>query len=214
MSKYKQFIKLFSVNLKGMFREKQVWFWNIFFPIILMVIFMVIFGGSNENFKANVAIVDLEPSEASTQMIEQLHSITPFEWKSQEPISLEQANEWVLEKDIDAAIILPNASNKNELTILYTKENEMSATIQGIKGIMNEFIVQANWAVVEAKPTYVVKSETISNANHSINYKDFLLTGMIAIAIAQGGLFGMIEMVEMRKTGLLRRLRRGLHGNC
>jgi len=204
---FTQFLKLFSVNLKSMFREKQVWFWNIFFPIILMVIFMVIFAGGSNEFKAKVALVDVEPSEMSTQMADQLSSIPMFEWNSEEPVSMEQANEWVLSDDIDAAILLPNASNGNELTLIYNQENESSATIQGIKGIINEFIVQANWAVIGVEPTFVVESQAISSAGHTINYKDFLLTGMIAMAIAQGGLFGMIEMVEMRKTGLLRRLK-------
>jgi ABC-2 type transport system permease protein len=36
---------------------------------------------------------------------------------------------------------------------------------------------------------------------------DFLMTGMIALAIAQGGLFGMVDLVEMRRKGLLTRLR-------
>lgn len=41
----------------------------------------------------------------------------------------------------------------------------------------------------------------------SFQYSDFLLTGLIALSIAQAGLFGMVSMVEMRRNGLLKRLR-------
>ncbi len=54
----KQFKQMFLAQLKLTFREKQAWFWGIFFPVILMSIFMVIFsGGSNEEFESSVAIV-------------------------------------------------------------------------------------------------------------------------------------------------------------
>src|SRR5690606_11692889 len=61
--------------------------------------------------------------------------------------------------------------------------------------------------IANVEPTFSVQTEAISSTNSNINYVDFLLTGMIALAIAQGGLFGMVEMGEMRKTGLLKRLK-------
>ena len=54
MNNFKQFKKMFSAQLKLTLREKQAWFWGIFFPVILMVIFMVIFSGSSRtNFNLN-----------------------------------------------------------------------------------------------------------------------------------------------------------------
>ena len=58
MNHVKQFQQMFLAQLKLTLREKQAWFWGIFFPVILMVIFMVIFAGdSNDEFQSNVAIV-------------------------------------------------------------------------------------------------------------------------------------------------------------
>lgn len=207
MSSYKQFIKLFSVNIKGMFREKQVWFWNIFFPVILMVIFMIIFGGGSNEFKAKVVLVEASVLESNERIKENLLDIPVFQWEGNEPVSLEQANHLILEKDIDAAIVLPSNADNAELKLIFNQENEQNATTQSIKGIINDFIQQTNWSVANVEPAFSVQTELISSANSNINYVDFLLTGMIALAIAQGGLFGMVEMVEMRKTGLLKRLK-------
>ncbi len=96
MNSFKQFPQMFSAQIKMMFREKQVWFWNIFFPIILMVIFMIIFGGNS--------------------------------------------------------------------------------------------------------------TDEFTSANGS-TYTDFLLTGMIGLSLAQSGLFGMVDLVDMRRKGILKRLR-------
>ena len=58
------------------FREKQAWFWGIFFPVILMVIFMVIFsGGSEDDFQVKVAVVSEQPTEAAVIMLEQIKHI-------------------------------------------------------------------------------------------------------------------------------------------
>ena len=58
-----------------------------------------------------------------------------------------------------------------------------------------------------ATPIYEVKYTSISAGKHSLDYTDFLLTGMIALSIAQGGMFGMVGLVEMRRKGLIKRLR-------
>ena len=63
MKRGKQFRQMFMAQLKMTLREKQAWFWGIFFPVILMVIFMVIFSGdSNEEFEAKVAVVNENPN--------------------------------------------------------------------------------------------------------------------------------------------------------
>ena len=69
MNYSKQFGKLFATSLKMMFREKQVWFWNIFFPIILMSIFMLYSAaGGGSDFKAKVAVVNPAAQSASDDM--------------------------------------------------------------------------------------------------------------------------------------------------
>lgn len=208
MSNRKQLIKLFGAQIKMMFREKQVWFWNLFFPIILMVLFMIIFGGNgNSEFKAKIAVVKPQVNATSNTLEGQLRNVPVFEWKSEKPVSQEQADTWIKDKDVDAVIVLPATEDVKALEMIVNKENEMSATSQAIRGILDQFIQQANYAVAEMQPTFVLDMKAVSSGSEDLSYVDFLLTGMIALSIAQGGLFGLVDMVEMRRKGLLKRLK-------
>jgi ABC-2 type transport system permease protein len=208
MSKGNQFGQLFMANIKMMFREKQVWFWNIFFPIILMSIFMVIFGGSSDGeFKAKIAVVKPAQSESADRLYDQLKQLPVFELKSDQPVTAEQADTWVKEKEVDAAIVLPAQGGAQSLQVIVNTENEQNATSQAIRGILDQFVNQANFAAARIEPTFKLESGSVTSGSADLKYVDFLMTGMIALSIAQGGLFGMVDMVEMRRKGLLKRLR-------
>lgn len=208
MNNTKQFSKMFSAQVKMMFREKQVWFWNIFFPIILMVLFMVIFGGgSPDSFKATIAVVDSQPNANSSMLLEQLRQIPVFEFKEEQPITKEAGNTLIEKQDIDALIILPESDSSTTMQLVVNKANEQGATTQAIAGILDQFIQQTNWTVAKATPTFSLTRQSISQGSEDLNYADFLLTGMIGLTLAQGGLFGMVSLVEMRRKGLMKRLR-------
>ena len=203
-----QFKQMFLAQLKLTLREKQAWFWGIFFPVILMVIFMVIFAGdSNDEFQSKVAIVDEHPNATSKIMLTQLQQIPVLKMESNQPVSKEKAKELVEEKEVDAAIVLPNSKDATSIGLIVNKENEQNVTTQVVSGVLDKFVQQANLTAVGASPTYGIQIESISAGNTELDYTDFLLTGMIALSIAQGGLFGMVDLVDMRRKGLIKRLR-------
>lgn len=206
--KMNQFKQMFLAQLKLTLREKQAWFWGIFFPVILMVIFMVIFSGdSSDDFQTKVAIVDENPNKTSEMMLTQLQQIPVIEIESDQPVSEEKAKEWIKEQEIDAAIVLPDSEDATLIGLIVNKENEQNVTTQVVSGILVNFVQQANLAVAQATSTYELQFESISAGDAELDYTDFLLTGMIALSIAQGGLFGMVDLVEMRRKGLIKRLR-------
>ncbi|MEW9051216.1 MAG: ABC transporter permease [Neobacillus sp.] len=208
MNNINQFKKMFGAQLKLTLREKQAWFWGIFFPVILMVIFMVIFSGSSDTeFKSEVAIVEANPNSISEMLGTQLAQLPIFEVRNDQPVSREQAEKWVKEQEVDAAIILPDSETSTSIGLIVNKEDEQGVTAQAIAGILDKFVQQANLTVAGATPVYTLQTETITSGNNELNYTDFLLTGMIALSIAQGGMFGMVDLVEMRRKGLIKRLR-------
>jgi len=208
MSKGKQFAKLFEAHFKTMFREKQVWFWNIFFPIILMAIFMLIFSGNDgDEFKVKVAVVQPVKNEMTDAMLEGLRQIPVFEWKSAEPVSAGQADEWIKNEDTDGVIYLPEEGSA-PIRLVVNTENERNATSQALRSIMDQFVMRANLTAAGVQePAYRLEFASVSSGSEELSYNDFLLTGMIALALAQGGMFGMVDLVEMRRKGLLKRLR-------
>ncbi|MFD0671978.1 ABC transporter permease [Cohnella sp. GCM10027633] len=207
MSSFKQFGKLFGADMKLMFREKQVWFWNIFFPVILMVIFMLIFGSNSSDFKAKIAVVETHANATSDKLESELRNVPVFEWKSEQPVDMAQADKWIKDKDVDAVIVLPETEDAKTLRLIFNKESELNATSQAVSGIVGQFVEQVNWNEAGVRPTYNMDVRTVSGGSEDLKYADFLMTGQIALAIAQGGLFGMVGMVEMRRKGLLKRLK-------
>ncbi|MET3698046.1 ABC-2 type transport system permease protein [Bacillus oleivorans] len=204
----KQFAQMFMAQLKMTFREKQAWFWGIFFPVILMVIFMVIFSGdSNDDFEAKVAIVDENPNETSQMLLSQIQNLPMMEVETGADVSRAQAETLLKEEEVDAVIVLPETEDVTSLLLMVNKENEQSVTTQAVSSLLHNFIQSANLIAAGATPVYEMQFETISSGSEDLDSTDFILTGMIALSIAQGGLFGMVDLVDMRRKGLMKRLR-------
>jgi ABC-2 type transport system permease protein len=208
LNNFNQFKKMFSAQLKLTLREKQAWFWGIFFPVILMVIFMVIFSGSSDDeFQSEIAIVADNPNPTSDMLLTKINRLPILDVKTGEPVSRETAEQWVKDKEVDAAIVLPESAEDTSFVLIVNKEDEKGVTTQALSAILDKIVQQANLSAVGATPTFDIKFESLTTGSNELNYTDFLLTGMIALSIAQGGLFGMVDLVEMRRKGLIKRLR-------
>jgi ABC-2 type transport system permease protein len=208
LNNFNQFKKMFSAQLKLTLREKQAWFWGIFFPVILMVIFMVIFSGSSDDeFQSEIAIVADNPNPTSEMLLTQINQLPILDVKSGEPVSRETAEQWVKDQEVDAAIVLPESAEDTSFILVVNKEDEKGVTTQALSAILDKIVQQANLSAVGAAPTFDIQFESVTSGSNELNYTDFLLTGMIALSIAQGGLFGMVDLVEMRRKGLIKRLR-------
>ncbi|WP_164931505.1 ABC transporter permease [Longirhabdus pacifica] len=202
----KSFIKLFETNFKTTFREKSVIFWSILFPVILTVIFLSIFSGQNDSssFEADIAVIHAE-NTVLPPLNEAINSISAFKKvESTSDLTEEEAEQWIVDQKIEAAIILPTEENSN-VRIIMNLEDEDSMTAQIIYGILNQVVGEIN---NPTQPTDTTIEETyVSSGESDLSYTDVLITGFIALSIAQGGLFGMVSIVEMRRTGLLKRLK-------
>ncbi len=200
--------KLFIAHLKMTFREKQVWFWSILYPVFLMVIFMTIFGGfgggNDKGFTAEIAVVTGAQTEVSNQFLAILNNIPVLEWKESGSVTRETAEEWLKDKDIDAFIVIPDGSASHRMELYVNRENEQSTTTQALTGILREV---ASGIDRTSAPAFTLHVDYLSSGSDQLKYTDFLLTGMIALSISQAGLFGMVSMVEMRRNGLLKRLK-------
>lgn len=208
LNNFNQFKKMFLTQLKLTLREKQAWFWGIFFPVILMVIFMVIFSGSSDDeFQSEIAIVADNPNPTSEMLLTQINQLSILDVKSGAPVSRDTADQWVKDKEVDAAIVLPESAEDTSFVLVVNKEDEQGVTTQALSAILDKLVQQANLAAVGAASTFDIQFESVTSGSNELNYTDFLLTGMIALSIAQGGMFGMVDLVEMRRKGLIKRLR-------
>ncbi|TVX94220.1 ABC transporter permease [Paenibacillus agilis] len=204
-----QLCKLFGTHLKLAFREKQVWFWSIFYPVILLVIFGFIFGKVNDgsSFEAKVAIVQAAPNQVSKQLLQTLSRIPQLELDGDASISQANAMEKLKQKKVDAVITLPQQASSGTIQIWLHQEKIQTTTSQAIKGIVESVAQHLNWSIAEVQPAIKVQSNTVSVGKDDLKYSAFLLTGLIALSISQSGLFNMVQHIELQRTGLLRRLR-------
>ncbi|MFD0715172.1 ABC transporter permease [Paenibacillus sp. GCM10027626] len=205
--KWKQFKSLFAARFKMTFREKSVWFWSIFYPVLLLVVFIMIFGNiSNGSFSAKLAIVEQDRNAAAAGLYEALKHVDVFEYRSEEPVKKEQAEQWLLDKKIDGIVVLPSENEASQLDLILHKEKQNSSTAQIMESILNQVLQQTgNKGAAEAGGIRL-QTDYIAAGSDKLSYIDFLLTGLIALSISQAGLFGMVSMVEMRRNGLLKRL--------
>ncbi|MCR8845707.1 ABC transporter permease [Paenibacillus sp. SC116] len=204
-----QLATLFTTHLKLTFREKQVWFWSIFYPVILLVIFGFIFGKVNDgtNFEAKVAIVQDVPNQVSSQLLQILSHIPQLELDGDASISQAIALEKLKQKKVDAVIVLPEHEQVGTIQIWLHQEKMQTTTTQAIKGIVESVAQHMNWSIANVQPTISVQTNTVSVGKDDLKYSAFLLTGLIALSISQSGLFNMVQHIELQRTGLLRRLR-------
>lgn len=203
----KQLAKLFEARLKMTFRDKGVWFWTISYPVILMVIFLFIFGGQaggGDGLSARVAVVKEQDGPVAAAFEQMLRQMPMLMWETEQAVDRAEAERLVLDKAIDAYIALPDGQSSTTMELIVHREKEQSPTTQALTAILRE--VTGNFGR-ETAPVYGLDVRSVSAGSDSLAYIDFLVTGMIALSICQAGLFGMSGLVEMRRNGLLKRLR-------
>ncbi|WP_235427120.1 ABC transporter permease [Cohnella kolymensis] len=96
--------------------------------------------------------------------------------------------------------MLPETEDAKSVKLIVNTENERNTTTLAVSGILDKL------AVAGAQPAFQMEMRSVSDGAEDLSYVDFLLTGMIALSLAQGGLFGLVDLVEMRRKGLLKRL--------
>ncbi|MBU5440553.1 ABC transporter permease [Paenibacillus sp. MSJ-34] len=208
MSGWNQFKKLFGMHFKSTFREKQVWFWSIFYPVLLMIIFIMIFGGNgSDSFSAKIAVVETNANAVSGQWKETIRHIPVLEWENESQTDRDRAEQMLKDKDVDAVLILPESDQERNITLLFNREKQNSATAQALGSIFKDIVNQVNFDVSGVTPQFRLQTDYVSAGSQNLKYSDFLLTGLIALSISQSGLFGMVGLVEMRRNGLMKRLK-------
>ncbi|CAH1226297.1 Linearmycin resistance permease protein LnrN [Paenibacillus plantiphilus] len=203
---WNQFKKLFSAHFKMMFRDKSVWFWSIFYPVLLLSVFIMIFGSSSDSFSAKLALVEPSSNAMSKSLQQELKEIDVFQFHSEHAVPRDEAEQWLKDRDVDAVVILPESAANARLELIMNKEKQNSSSSQAISSILNSLVMQSNMQGIAVGPSLELQTAYISAGSEQLEYTDFLLTGLIALSVAQAGMFGMIDLVEMRRNGLLKRL--------
>ncbi len=190
-------LKLILSSLKMFMRQREAILWSLVLPLFMVFLFsFVSFDGVG-----HVAIGVVNHS-SDTTLVRLLHPIQML--KISEGA---EAEELARLKKGDRALVLviPAAfqANGNDSLALYLNAEKIQEAQAGrmiVQRALDEIIFQQNHL-----PRHALRVAMVNSRN--LSYLDFLLPGILAMSIMQGGVFGVaFSFVILKKRGILRRL--------
>jgi ABC-2 type transport system permease protein len=202
----KGFLQLVSANAKDIVRDRMSIFWFVAFPVLFILLFGAIFGGNQDAAKYSVGLVIEGKTPLGTAVQSAFREIKVFELhqgsKSKELKALETAKRSIV-------VVVPQSSarfQRNgqpvEIPVYYDpgKMTTNQVLIDAVKEVLAEIERRTAGTprLITVKP---VKAEVAKLKNI-----DYILPGILAMALMQLGLFGSLNFVSLRERKIIRRL--------
>lgn len=199
--------------MKMFIRNRQAVFFTFFMPIVIMVIFGLM--GFDNAAKINVGVVTDPETPNIQNLVEDLKKVPAFDIKT----GTEQSeNEALIKGDRVIVIIpagwLPSPENTQNtpglrpgdqihLKILTNAGREQQA--QTALSIISQITTGITLNLAQVTPIFNIETEEINSRN--LKYIDFLLPGIVAMAIMQMAVFSVaFVFTDYKEKGILKRL--------
>lgn len=190
-------------------RDRSALFWTFFLPLVIMVIFGLLNFG--ELGKVDLGIVDLAQNEASARFIDDASNVAALRVS----VGSEQVELTALsDGQRDLVVVIPDGfgptataqgADWQPVTLRALYHAGRQAESQVGLGILRSGIDEMNFALSGVDRLVSLESEAV--AARDLGYIDFLMPGVIGMAIMQLGLFSVaFSFVTMKREGVLRRL--------
>lgn len=190
-------------------RDRAALFWTFFLPLVIMVIFGLLNFG--ELGKVDLGIVDLAQNEASARFVDEAENVEAL----RVTVGDEGAERAALEDgQRDLIVILPanfgpTATRQGPvwepMTVQALYHAGRQAESQVGLSFLRSGVDEMNFALSGVDRVVTLESEGV--AARDLGYIDFLMPGIIGMAIMQLGLFSVsFSFVTMKREGVLRRL--------
>lgn len=182
---------------KGFWRDKQNWFWLLAFPLMFLLLFGFLFRDAGAaradlGLVGDVRFVQEMPPQAREQF-DALFETTRF-------TDRDAALAKVAAGDLDGALVEEGTT----LRLYYSAADQVAAAT--VRGTLEGFVTGANQALSQTKPVFTFIAEQVED--RLLKPIQFMAPGLLAWAVAMGGLFNTaLPLVTSRTTRLLRRLR-------
>ncbi|HEY3766241.1 MAG TPA: ABC transporter permease [Gaiellales bacterium] len=195
-----RFLATTRAQLQMTFRRRITLFWSLIFPMILMTLLGLLFGRSIN--AGTIAVVPVRAA-APAGVIRALEHTKGVTVKIAPNAA--KALHQVRDGDRDAAIIFSPTASGAYVVRLYTSNT--SADQAGIiKGIVSGATDGVSVAATGSAPA--LRFQPLSVDSASLTYIDFLLPGILALAIMISAVIGLATiLVDWRQRGILRRLK-------
>ncbi len=191
------FVAMLNTSIKNFVRNRGAVFFGIAFPLILMGLIGLAFGGG-DNIQFTVSFVDEGNAQIGGPLLAGLREVPVLriveETRASALAQLRKGNRSLV-------IVVP--AQGTALEAFYDSSQEQSSRTALM--ILERFVAEANLRISGTPAVLAVTSTPIAGEN--VRFFDFLLPGILAMTIAQTGLLGVAPAVaEMRERLLLKRV--------
>ena len=202
----KTFRVLLAANAKQFVRERAALFWTFVFPIFFILIFGAVFSGSMEDVSFDVGLVMEDDSPVALNLSAALYQIPAFQLTSGERDAELQA----LRDGDRRAVMIVNAGfgesiaqgQPANIDVYY--DPTQTSSVQILLPIIQKVLDNFDRALSGTAPLIHLNEETLQS--HSLRAIDYLVPGILAMALMQLGLFAVAPIVVDRENKVLKRL--------
>jgi ABC-2 type transport system permease protein len=200
--------KLTWSSIKMFVRNRQAVFFTLFMPIIIMAVFGLL--GLDNVPKTDVGMaISAPPTQGTRQFVDQLKQIEAFEIHEGPEFRERQA----LDRG-DRAVVLvipadlmpenPAAGLEKKSVNALTNVGQ-TAQAQTVISVVSQILDKTTISASGAPTFFEVNREDVNARN--LDYFDFLLPGVVALAIMQMSVFSVaFVFVDFKEKGILKRL--------
>ena len=200
MKNIRLLLDLTVANLKMFIRDKGALFWSLFFPFLIIGVFGLFdFANMGNN---NIGIVYSEETQAYAEQVESIFS-EGDRYKFHTGSLEEELNS--LENDDRLVVLEFTLNEEGKLTVnsYVGKENEQSGEVFTL--VTEKVLTDISLQQQDIDPIFEVNQEVVNT--NDLRFIDYMVPGVIALAIMQGALFGVIgAIVVNREKGVLKRI--------
>lgn len=186
---------LFLSTLKVFYRDKMTFFFTLIFPLTFVIIFGFVFGGSSSGGDNKLLVGVLSSDERLYSVVNNIENLEAKKFDSIS--SIRQA---ILEGKIDGGAVYEDGKIKIILNLTTMQKNPFSRTLGDT--IADRFI-KSN---IKIDKVIDLKLTSIEPGKVSTSELGYMIPGVVALSIFNGGMFSMIALFgDYKKRGILKR---------
>lgn len=190
-------LKLMAASFKMFIRQREAIIWTILLPLFMVFLFSFVnFGGLGS---VKIGVVNHSPDSTLVNILKPIQALKISTGREDEELAQLKKGERALVLVIPATF-QPLGQDSLTLYLNAEKPQETQAGKLMVQRALDELVFRQSLL-----PRHALRTEMVNSRN--LSYIDFLLPGILAMSIMQGGIFGVaFSFVILKKRGILRRL--------
>lgn len=200
------FLPLLRTNYRDFVRDRTALFWTIAFPVLFIGIFGIVLGRGDDGASYEVGLVMQDSSpQASTlgEVLSQFEALDLTRGDRESEIAS------LADGDRRAVIVVPagfgaSISDGEPQPLQVHFDPSQQTTQQVVIPVLLRAFEVADRALTQTQPVVIADFQTLQSER--LQVIDFIMPGLIAMSVMNGGVFGAIAMVSLRERRVLRRL--------